>query len=70
MRYAKLKIENEEYLLIGEYEIANERIFKFVKDEKVVFCKQEKEKYSVIKDEKMLKEIEKFFNVNTDVIFK
>lgn len=69
MNYVKEKINNEEFVFIGKYEINSNTIYKFANQDKTVYCSKEKDEYIPIKDENVLGEIKKFFNADTDVFF-
>lgn len=69
MNYAKINIDNTEFILIGKYEINSNEVYKFANQENVVYCLKENEQYVLIKDESKLEEIKKFFKADSDVLF-
>ena len=69
MKYTKLKIDDKEFILIGEYEINSQKIYKFANGDEKIYCTKDNEDYTKIVDSKTLKDINKFFKTETDVVF-
>lgn len=69
MNYAKIKVDNTEFIFIGKYEINSDEIYKFANQDKIIYCLKEKEQYIPIKDKRKLAEIKEFFKVDSDVLF-